>query len=371
MLLNLIRLWLGPLPKEEIFPSPKPNPINHWFFHPIKRRLARYYLWLLQNLFGLKVIAITGSVGKTTTKDMLASILASQGPTVATTANITPTYNIPTTILHCTPFTKYLILEMGIEYIGDMHFYTWLARPDIAIITAVNLTHTLHFGDLKTVAYEKGLIGKSAKYLLIPDSDPNIEINTSGQVIKVKTEDFKLPDNLIGDHFKLNASLAIAAAKILGIPTTHNSQLETFNPPPHRMNLIKLKNGSYLIDDTYNANPLATKEALKALVETANKLKKTPVFVFGQMNELGKYEEFAHTEIGLEIRKLGIRNLFCLGPATIHTIKSAGHGKYFDDQKGLYEGLKYIIRDTKYVILIKASRGWHLEDLVKKLVQGS
>ncbi len=371
MLLNLIRIWLGPLPKEEIFPSPKPNPLNHWFFHPIKRRLAKYYLWLLQNLFGLQVIAITGSVGKTTTKDMLASILASQGPTVATTANITPTYNIPTTILRCTPATRYLILEMGVEYIGDMTFYTWLARPDIAIITAVNLTHTLHFGDLKTVAHEKGLIGKNAKYLIIPDSDPNIEINTTGQVIKLKTKDYQLPATLIGNHFKLNASLAAKTAELLGVsPTTYNQQLTTFTPPPHRMNLIKLQNGGYIIDDTYNANPLATREALTALIETAKKLKKTPVFVFGQMNELGQYEKSAHEEIGLKIKSLNIKHLYCLGPATKHTIKYAGLGHYFDNPSDLYNAI-YKILDTKYLILIKSSRGWHLEDLVKKLVEAS
>ncbi|MEK9201286.1 MAG: cyanophycin synthetase, partial [Patescibacteria group bacterium] len=280
----------------------------------------------------------------------LASILASQGPTVATTANITPTYNIPTTILRCTPSTRYLILEMGIEYIGDMDFYTWLAHPDIAIITPINLTHTLFLNDLETVTSEKYKIAKNAKHVITYKD--------------VKPETIKLSDTLIGSHFQINAALAFSAAKILNVP---HPNLDNFVPPEHRMNLIKLPSGGYLIDDTYNANPLATTEALKALIETSKRLKKTPVFVFGQMNELGQYEKSAHEEIGLKIKSLNIKHLYCLGPATKHTIKSAGFGEYFETQEELYQAV-YKILDTKYLILIKASRGWHFEDLVEKLV---
>src|SRR3989344_8407168 len=184
MLLSLFRLWLGPLPKKEIFPEKKPNFLIHWFAHPIKRRLAKYYLLILQKIFGLTVIGITGSAGKTTTKDMLYSILKSAANTAATTANITPTYNIPTTILRCTPATKYLILEMGIEYMGDMDFYTWLARPDIAIITSIGPTHLEHFKNTDTVASEKNKIGKYAKHLITFKD--------------VKPRHFNLPENLIG-----------------------------------------------------------------------------------------------------------------------------------------------------------------------------
>lgn len=371
MSLKLARLWLGPLPKEEIFPEKKPNFFVHWLAHPFKRRLAKYYLKVLQKIFGLKVIAITGSVGKTTTKDMLYAILSSAAPTVATTANITPTYNIPTTILRCSPRTKYLILEMGIEYKGDMDFYNWLAHPDIAVITAVNLSHTSFLDNLKTVAREKGKIAQFAKYLVIPESSENIEINTSGQVVKVSVKNYPLPASLIGSHFNVNASLAVRVAELLKVPSVHYSKLAHFPAPKHRMELVNLRSGSFLIDDTYNASPLAVKEALKALFETAEKLKKNPVIVFGQMNELGDYEKSAHEEIGTLLRRYKSKaenlELFATGPATRDTVASAGFGRYFDNQDELLEAVKPFAQSVSQLILLKGSRSWHLDELVEKL----
>lgn len=349
MFLSLLRLWLGPLPKEEIFPNRTYNPIIHWFFHPLKRRLAKYYLAVLQKFSGLTVIGITGSAGKTTTKDMLFSLLKNSGPTQATTANITPTYNIPTTILRCTPATKYLILEMGIEYIGDMDFYLWLARPDIAIITSVGPTHLQHFKDIATVALEKNKIGKYAKHLIT--------------FADVKPGNFNLPKNLVGSFFQTNAALAAKTAQLLGIKPNFKS----FVPPPHRMNLIKLPSGSLLIDDTYNANPLATPLALEELAKLAKKTHKTPVFVFGQMNELGQYEKLSHEEIGRLVKKLNIKNLYCLGPATKYTIAAAGLGHFFENQENLYQAVKPIALSSSHIVLIKGSRSWYLESLVAKL----
>lgn len=370
---KLLELWLGPLPKEEILSERKRSFWRHWLFHPIKRRLAKLYLLVLKNVFNLQVIAITGSVGKTTTKDMLQSILSAEAPTVATTGNITPTYNIPTTILRCSPRIKYLILEMGIEYVGDMDFYTWLARPDIAVITAVDLSHTEFLGDLKIVAHEKGKIAKFAKYLVIPENAANIEINTKGKVVKVSVEAHVLPEKLLGSHFNLNASLAIAVAKLLKVPPETFSVLSKFNPPRRRMELIRFSSGSYIIDDTYNASPLAVREALKTLSETAKRLKKNPIFVFGQMNELGQYEKQAHEKIGLLVKdlkqKFGGLEFFCLGPATKSAIESAGFGRYFENQNDMFNGLKPLTVSADNLILIKGSRSWHLDELVDKLLK--
>lgn len=335
MPLNLIRLWLGPLPIEEIFPDKKPDFFLHWFIHPIKRRLAKYYLLILQKFFSLTVIGITGSVGKTTTKKMLEATLPNS---VATADNITSTYNIPTTILHTPPGTKYIILEMGVEYIGDMDFYLWLARPDIAVITPINLTHTVYLKNLETITSEKYKIGQYAKHL-------------------ITYKDVKA----VG--FEVNKTLVTKVAHLLNVPV----DLKSFTPPVHRMNFINLKNGSILIDDSYNANPLATKEALKTLVATARKHQKIPVFVFAQMNELGKYEQSAHEEIGKQVSKLDIKNFFCLGPATKFSIKSAGLGHYFDNQEELFKSISPLIRNSRFVILVKGSRSWHLENLVEKL----
>jgi len=344
---NLLRLWTGPLPKEELFPDHKINPLLHWFIHPVKRHIAKYYLFILQKFFGLKVIGITGSVGKTITKNMLQSILPNSK---ATTDDTTSTYNIPTTILKTSPFTKYLILEMSIEYIGDMDFYTWLARPDIAIITPINLTHTQFLGDIQTITSEKYKITKYAQHVITYED--------------VKPGNFKLPENLVGSHLQTNAALAAATAKLFGI----TPDFEHFQTPKHRMQLVKLNSGSLLIDDTYNANPLATREALKTLIALSKKHQKTPVFIFGQMNELGRYETSAHQEIGLLVKKLGIKDFYCLGPATKYSIESAGYGEYFTDLKSLTASVQKLkIKNLKLVILIKSSHSWHLEELVSSL----
>jgi len=335
MLLNILRLWLGPLPKEEIFPEKIPNPFLHWFIHPLKRRLAKYYLLILQKFFSLTVIGITGSVGKTTTKKMLEAILPN---CVATADNITSTFNIPTTILKTPPFTKFLILEMSIEYIGDMDFYLWLARPDIAVITPIYLTHTQFLGNLETITSEKLKISKYAKHI-------------------VTYKDVK------AEGFEINKALVTKVAHLLNVPV----DLKSFTPPIHRMNFINLRSGSVLIDDSYNANPLATKTALEELAKQSKKLQKNPALVFAQMNELGRYEQSAHEDIGTLISKLKIQHLFCLGPATKFTIKSAGIGKYFENQEDLYQAVSPMIHKSSYIILVKGSRSWHLENLVEKL----
>ncbi|MDO8488027.1 MAG: Mur ligase family protein [bacterium] len=375
MLIDLIRLWTGPLPVEHIWISPTTRPKNlyplfrvywrKWLVHPLKRCLAKDYLWLLQNLFGLKVIAITGSAGKTTTKDMLASILATAGPTMATPANIDPVYNIPTTILRCLPTTKFLILEMGIEFKGEMGFYTWLARPNIAMITNISPVHALYLDDITTIAKEKSLIGAKMTTqgtLLVNPDDKQIVVDTPAKVVPVKP---------IGTNFfALNTAFASTAAKLLGLSQSQiDAGLANFSLPPHRMQLVKTAKFT-LIDDSYNANPLATQAAVKELVSLAKKDKLIPVFVFGQMNELGQYESPAHTEIGALVKKLDIPHLLTIGPATQHTVHAAEKGKLYSSQATLFSDLKKLLT-PRHLILIKGSRSWHLEELVAKVTSSA
>lgn len=366
---ELIKAWMGPLPPEHIWILPESRPHNllklirlyfrKWLIHPIKRKLARYYLSFLRGLCDLKVIAITGSAGKTTTKEMLASILGQNGQTVCSFANIDPVYNIPSTILKCTPLTKYLILEMGIEFAGEMDFYTWLAKPDIAIITNVNLTHTLFLKDIQTVGLEKGKIGKFAKYLLVNADDKNIQINTSGTVHKITSQKFNL--QILGEHLQVNAALAAKAAELLNISEGEiRTGLEKLEAPPHRLHLIKTSSYT-IIDDSYNANPLATRASITTLVDYAKANKLTPVFVFAQMNELGDFEESAHKDIAALVAKLGVKHFLTYGTA------NENYGQYFENQNDLIAAAKKFLT-PKYVILIKGSRGWKMDNVVDALI---
>src|SRR5579859_7997424 len=196
--ISIVRWWqVSSLPEAHVWISKDRRPVGlknvvrvyfrKWFVHPIKRRVAKYYLIFLKKFRGLTVIGITGSSGKTTTKEMLASILKLKGETIASFANIDPVYNIPTTILKCKPSTKYLVLEMGIEYPGEMDFYIWLAKPDVGVITNIYPTHTLFFGDETGVAKEKGklvkTLGKNKTAVLNIENKYLLEI---GQKVKSK-----------------------------------------------------------------------------------------------------------------------------------------------------------------------------------------
>lgn len=321
-MINLLTLWTGPIPKD----STRHNLFLDYLVHPLKRHLARTYLRLLKRL-GCAVIGITGSFGKTTTKQALKAILPNS---VATVANIDPVYNIPTTILKTPPWTKYLILEMGIEHLGEMDFYLWLAPVDIAIITGFGLAHTEFLKNLETIKSEKLKITKHARYI----------INFSS----LKPD----PKNAF--------EIAKQVAKILKV----RPDFTNFSPPPHRLQTIHHPSGAMIIDDSYNANPTATKFAIDYLVALSQKEKKGPVFVFAQMNELGSYEKSAHTTIRKYVAQNGIKNFLTLGPATQDL------GQHFDSKEDLIQASKKFLK-SKYIILIKGSRSWKLEDVVSAL----
>jgi UDP-N-acetylmuramoyl-tripeptide--D-alanyl-D-alanine ligase len=369
--------------------------IKRFLFHPIKRCVAKYYLIFLKQLFGIKVIAITGSAGKTTTKEMLLSILQQDAKTIASYANIDPVYNIPSTILKCKPSTKYLILEMGIEYPKEMDFYLWLAKPDIGVITNIYPTHTLFLNDVEGVAFEKGKLITSLNkddFAVVNSEDAHIKKicrkvkakliwfgkNTSIRYKNYKiTKDFKsrfrllicdqevdvkLP--IIGEQFVKDALAAASVSSALEIPLTKIKKgLELYSAPEHRMKIIKHKSGSIIIDDTYNNNPQAAREALITLKSLA-KGKKIGI-VFGDMLELGKDEKKFHKEIGNEISKLNPKFVISVGSASRNLTKNSiwfAKGQ----NKEISFALKKLIK-RNYVVLIKGSRSIGLDDIIKQL----
>jgi len=372
MWFNLLRLWTGPLPHEELFPDRKINPLLHWFIHPLKRRIAKYYLLFLQKIFGLKVIAVTGSTGKTTTVNLLNSVLSLVGNTVKTLDSTTTTYNLPTTILRCSPSTKYLILEMGVEYPGDMDFYCWLVKPDIGLFLNISTVHAEFLGSLENIRAEKSKLLRYSKIGLTASDFPKVISSqiTPDLTTKIKLGQLEINLSLLGSHYSLNAAAVVAVTTRLKIPVTYlRDGLESLLPPLHRFNPVQLKSGRLLIDDSYNSNPVSAAASLETLQEIAAVTGKTPVLIFSQMNELGQYEKSEHQKIGLEIKKSGIRNLFCIGPATKYTIDSAGFGKFFHTQEKLLAALnKLIICNLDFVILVKGSRSWHLENLIREIV---
>jgi len=412
---RIVRWWVTPeLPIEHIFIPKKKRPEGvynifrvygrKWFIHPIKRRISKYYLVFLKKLFGLKVIGVTGSAGKTTTKEMVVSILTQKGNQVISSyKNIDPVYNIPATILKCRPSTKYLVLEMGVEYPGEMDFYLWLAKPNIGVITNIYPTHTQFFGNEDGIVREKtklihgfdkneiGVLNKENKLLRAAGSKTKAKILWYGKKGDVQAQNVVMNIHkgikytllidrnktniylpIIGRQFVQNSLAAAAVAYTLGFSLKEIKKgLENFSKPEHRMNIIKLKNKDLLIDDSYNNNPQAAKEALLTLKAVAGNRKK--VVVFGDMLELGKEEKKFHLELGRFISNLKIDYLIGVGKLSKQLVKEAqkglkkSHVFWVEKNDEVLDKLKpFLGRDN--IILIKGSRSIGLDLVVDQLL---
>lgn len=399
---KIIQWWMTPkFPKVHITTG-RLSVIKKWFIHPIKRRFAKYYLAILRKYTRLVVIGITGSVGKTTTKEMITSILKLKGETVSTFENIDPIFNIPSTILKCRITTKFLVLEMGVEYPEEMDFYLWLSKPDVGVLTNVYKTHTLYFGDIGSVAKEKAklisslpkngiaVLNKDNLYTRKIDlnAKPKViwfgiegivkadkimttkDYNTSFRLIVEKEEiDIVLP--IVGNHFVSNALAAAAVGHSLNIDIRMLKKgLETYSKPLHRMNVIWLSSGALLLDDSYNNNPQAASEAIKTFVGIAGKRRK--IIVFGDMLELGRFEEGAHREIGRIVSGIDLEFLIAVGKASKYVVEEAQKKvvkekiKWFPTYKGVVTELKPFLKKGN-AILVKGSRSINLDRVVSEL----
>ncbi len=412
LLFKSAKVWFAPkFPEHHIknilaynpegFSKKLNNLYRTWVVHPIRRRIAKYYLVFLRKFFGLKVIGITGSSGKTTTKEMVVSILKQKGETVFSFANIDPVYNIPTTIFRCKTTTKYLVLEMGIEYPGEMDFYLWLAKPDVGVITNIFPTHTLFFGDERGVAKEKGrlvkslfkgdiaILNKENKYLReigekvkskivwfgdngnIVSKDikilPNLDTKYSLEINKNKI-DIMLP--VIGEQFVQDSLAAAAVADSLGFSLKEIKKgLERYQKPEHRMNTVKLKSGAVLIDDSYNNNPSAAKETLKTFKSIIGS--KKSIVVFGDMLELGKDEKKYHREIGDLISSYKFDYLIGVGKLSkLITDKTKRQIKntYWVESQGEVMSILKPLLNKGSITLIKGSRSIGLDKVVTQLL---
>ena len=398
---KIIRWWVTPkLPPEDVWA--KHNPISQWLTHPIKRRLARVYLVFLRKHSDIKVIGITGSIGKTTTTEILASILEKAGKTIRSAEGIDPVYNIPNTILKARPSTKYLILEMSVEYLNEMDYYLWLAKPDVAIITNIAVTHTEYLKDPKGIASEKGKLVKSlnktglavlngddkivkslakntkARVELFGEktniSASNVQLNndlSTNFTLSIGTNKKSVHINALGMQFVSNALAAACAANALGIKIAEIvSGIESFKRPAHRLNVFRSKNNGIIFDDTYNSNPRAASESLDTFLAISKDKEK--VAVIGDMLELGKYEEKAHKELGKKVGKSGLKYLIGVGNTARFIVEEAASGMGSENcflVSNHSEALQIVkpLVNKNTALFVKGSRSIHLDKLVDAL----
>lgn len=418
-IIPIIQWYFGPhLPKEHFIITSQNKPKNslklidfcfrRWLVHPLKRHIAHNFSSYLKKQ-GTKIIGITGSSGKTTTKEMVASVLRQKLKTIWTPDNIDPVFNIPTTILKTPKNTEALVLEMGVEYPGEMDYYLWLAKPSIGIITNISWTHTEFFGDIKVVFKEKSkLINNLPEngYAIFNYNDKmlrNLAKKTKAKVIFVGTnkncdiyakkitytkelttkfelvyKDDSITINMpfLGKHLVISALASAATGIICGLTLKQIKRgIEKTKPQPHRLIPHQTSDKAIVIDDTYNANPKATIKSLEVLSEIGKGKKK--IFIFGEMKELGRHSKKGHQKVGEEIARQKIDYVLTLGYLTEFTLNEAIKRGVKKENTFLFPNKDEIIKKLKAidksnaVILIKGSRFWQMEEIVERILTHS
>ena len=337
------------------------------------------------------VIAITGSNGKTSTKNMLHSILSLHGPTLSTKGNLNNHLGVPKTLLELAKKHQYCIIEMGANHVNEIELLCKLAQPDIAIITNANNAHLGEFGSEKNLVKAKGEILESLSgdgIAIINKSSPHIDIwekmsgtqnltffgnesNIYASNIKQfkSTLNFSLNFNhssinitlsMIGLHQIENVLAAAACAIKIGIsPDLIKKGLEKVRSEKGRLELIELQNFT-ILDDSYNANPQSVKAAIDSLKQFSGK----KVLVLGTMAELGKDSSKLHQEIGDYAREQNIDSLITIGQEA-----QCFKGSHFDDIESIFNEINNYHKGA--TVLIKGSRKMELNKLVDILINTS
>ncbi|NND45637.1 MAG: UDP-N-acetylmuramoyl-tripeptide--D-alanyl-D-alanine ligase [Xanthomonadales bacterium] len=347
--------------------------------------LARH--WRAQ--CGVHTVAITGSNGKTTTKEMVANILAGTGKTLATQGNLNNELGVPLTLFGLAPEHRFAVLEMGAARAGDIHYLAGIASPDVGLVTNVGPAHLQGFGSEEGVARAKGEIyqglGKNGTAVINADepwhplwrdmadagtvltfgrgTDNDVSLTGTDARPLVRTPDgeFPLQLSLPGAHNVQNALAATAVAIACGCPVEQVRRgLEATCPVPGRLNMVHSEHGWIVIDDTYNANPASLYAALQVLARQQGER----WLVLGDMKELGRDSRKLHAEMGEAARALGVSRLFAIGDASHATVDAFGTGgRHFADLPALIEQLRSELQPG-IACLVKGSRSMGMERVV-------
>ena len=366
--------------------------------------LAEYY----RSLFDVKVIGITGSNGKTSTKDMVAAVLSEKYTVVKTIGNFNNEIGLPTTIFNIDDDTDVVVLEMGMNHSGEISRLSKIARPDYAIITNIGVAHIENLGSQEGIFKAKSeildFLAHDGKVYLCGDDNfltryrdrKNFifygygvrntyrahDIESSGMDSSQYSVTLKGGETLEvyvptpGKHMVLNSLAAVAIGEELGLtPSEIADGIKKFKSSGMRMNIIETNGGMRVIDDCYNASPDSVKAALEVLVQATG----NTIAILGDMLELGAQSYDMHFEIGAEAARMCIDTIICVGEdseATYEGAYSVFRGGasnsqiiYFNSKDDCIAQLDTFVKpgDT---ILVKASRGKRFEDIVSKLVYG-
>jgi len=349
-----------------------------------------------------KLIAVTGSNGKTTVKEMLAAILSLNSPVLATKGNFNNDIGVPLTLLRLNPSHHYAVIEMGANHAGEIAYYSRYTLADVAIINNVGAAHLEGFGSLEGVARAKGEIisGLSLQGIAILNKDDafyalwqglagerksiSFGFSTAADVYasniksQIKNHQFitsfdcftpkgnvSIGLKLAGQHNVKNALAATAACLAVGLDLEQIKQgLETLQPVTGRLQPWIGRLGNIIIDDSYNANPDSLKVALQVLEQYSSEA----WLILGAFNELGENSIEIHKEMGTLIKNHQVKRLFAVGENARYSAETFGSGaEYFLTQDELIARLKFLLNGSE-TLLIKGSRGQRMENVAASLI---
>jgi UDP-N-acetylmuramoyl-tripeptide--D-alanyl-D-alanine ligase len=355
----------------------------------------------------LKIVGVTGSNGKTTTKNLLRTILEPVGATIAPRASFNNEVGAPITMLEVTEQSRFLVAEMGASRIGEIARLVRMARPDIGVVLKVGLAHAGEFGGIEATLTAKtemvsDLLDSDVAVLNLDDPrvasmadktiarvlwfglDERADVRATDVVSSADGTRFTLhlPTGdsrpvhfrVLGEHHVMNALAAAAAAHTLdlGIDAIVEGLQAVKRAERWRMEVMGGARGVSIINDAYNASPDSMAAALKTLAQIATPDGRT-VAVLGEMSELGEFSGEEHDRIGLQAVRLGIDQLIVVGPAArrmhISTINEGswdGESLYFDTADAAYDHLATALR-TGDTVLVKSSNSAGLRFLGDRL----
>jgi UDP-N-acetylmuramoyl-tripeptide--D-alanyl-D-alanine ligase len=350
--------------------------------------------------FEIPVVAITGSNGKTTVKEMLAAILkmaaGDDASVLATQGNLNNDIGLPMTMLNLDKQHRYAVLEMGMNHTGELSYLTRLAKPNIALVNNAGTAHIGELGSVEAIANAKGEIfeglvdggtaiinaddvfaslwkslasnHKQVTFGLKAKADvtATYELHAANSDIELitpkGTAKFSLPAP--GVHNVSNALAATSAALALNISLEKIATgLSNFAGVKGRLQAKQGFAGAKVIDDTYNANPMSMKAAIDVLKASAGQR----IFVMGDMAELGVDAASMHAEIGAYAKTAGIENFYALGALTKNAVTAFGENSiHFETVETLAESLKSMM-NAETTVLVKGSRSMRMERVVEAI----
>ena len=394
---------------ESSFRGSIPNDFPHVIVENSIVALGQIAHWVRVTKLKATVIAVTGSSGKTTTKDLIAGILAECGSTEWARGSFNTDVGLPLTILEANDSTEFLVLEMGMRGPGHIDALTQIAVPDIGVITNIGSAHVGLLGTRENIAAAKGELirglSKHARAVLNADDQftDAISQETSAQVVtfgESDTSDFRATDiqldahalatyslhfahevhhialKIPGEHQVSNSLAAIAVAVSAGIaPAKAVSILNQIAKiSKWRMEVTETESGITVINDSYNANPESMRVALKTLANMA--IGRRSIAVLGDMKELGSYSMEEHDSLGRLAVRLDISQLICVGPEMKVThLGASQEGSWGDESHWVPDVdsamtlLSNLIQPGD-VVLVKASRSVGLERVAQMLTSG-